>query len=156
MASQKWGQKDSGQYSVYNPPTSNLDLLRTRGDKYETHPHPMGQRWGDKVRQDYENCQQIDKTPPVTMSTDTMDTEEGDAITKMILDKTKIKARQMQRRSRLIKGWNMEPDDVLRPLSVPLPDYANEDRAVGRLTTAMSSIIFSDYEEINDEFVTKR
>ena len=35
MASQKWGQKDSGQYSVYNPPTSNLDLLRTRGDKYE-------------------------------------------------------------------------------------------------------------------------
>ena len=39
MASQKWGQKDSGQYSVYNPPTSNLDLLRTIGEKYETHPH---------------------------------------------------------------------------------------------------------------------
>ena len=84
MASQKRGQKDSGQYSMYNPPTSNLDLLRTRGDKYETHPHPMGQRWGDKVRQDYENHQQIDKTPPVTTSTDAMDTEEGDAITKMI------------------------------------------------------------------------
>ena len=44
------------------------------------------------------------------MSTDTMDTEEGDAITKMILDKTKIKARWVQRRSRLIKGWDMEPD----------------------------------------------
>ena len=58
MASQKWGQKDSGQYSVYNPPTSNLDLLRTRSEKYETHPHPTGQRWGDKVRQDYENHQQ--------------------------------------------------------------------------------------------------
>ena len=43
MASRKWGQKDSGQYSVYNPPTSNLDLLRTRGDKYETRPHPKGQ-----------------------------------------------------------------------------------------------------------------
>ena len=53
-----------------------------------------------------------------------MDTEEGDAITKMILDKTKIKARWMQRRSRLIKGWDMELDDVPRPLSVPLPDYA--------------------------------
>ena len=38
----------------------------------------------DKVRQDYENHQQIDKTPPVTTSTDAMDTEEGDAITKMI------------------------------------------------------------------------
>ena len=93
MASQKQGQKDSGQYSMYNPPTSNLDLLRTRGDKYETHPHPMGQRWGDKVRQDYENCQQIDKTLPVTTSTDAMDTAEGDAITKLILDKIKIKAR---------------------------------------------------------------
>ena len=92
----------------------------------------------------------------MTTSTDTMDTEEGDAITKMILDKTKIKARRMQRRSRLIKGWDMELDDVPRPLSVPLPDYENEDRAVGRLTTAMSSIIFPDYEEINDEFITKR
>ena len=51
MASQKWGQKDSGQYSVYNPPTSNLDFMRTRGEKYETRPHPMGQRWGDKVRE---------------------------------------------------------------------------------------------------------
>ena len=92
MASQKWGQKDSGQYSVYNPPTSSLDLPRARGDKYETCPHPTGQRWGDKVRQDYKNHQQIDKTLPVTTSTDAMDTEEGDAITKMILDKTKTKA----------------------------------------------------------------
>ena len=50
MASQKWGQNDSGQESVYNPPTSNLDLMRTRGKYYEIHPHPMGQRWGDQVR----------------------------------------------------------------------------------------------------------
>ena len=122
----------------------------------KTHPYPTGQRWGDKVRQDYEKHQQMDKTPPVTTSTDAMDTEEGNAITKMILDKTKIKARRMQRRSRLVKGWDMELDDVPRPLSVPLPDYANEDRAVGRLTTAMSSIVFPNYEEINDEFITKR
>ena len=54
-----------------------------------------------------------------------MDMEEGDAITKMILDKTKLKARQVQRRSRLVKGWDMEPDDAPRPLS------ENEDRAVG-------------------------
>ena len=91
----------------------------------------------------------------MTTSTDAMDTEEGDAITKMILDKTKIKARWVQRRSRLIKGWDMELDDTLRPLSVPLPNYENEDRVVGRLTTAMSSIVFPDYEEIN-EFITKK
>ena len=48
----------------------------------------------------------------------------------------------MQRRSRLIKGWDMDLNDVPRPLSVPLPDYANEDRMVGRSTTAMSSIVF--------------
>ena len=41
------------------------------------------------------------------MSTDAMDTEEGDAITKMILDKTKVKARWVQRGSRLSKGWDM-------------------------------------------------
>ena len=92
----------------------------------------------------------------MTTSTDAMDTEEGDAITKMILDKTKIKVSQMQRRSRLIKGLVMEPDDAPRPLSVPLPNYENEDRVVGHPTTAMSSIIFPDYEEINDEFETKR
>ena len=67
----------------------------------------------------------------MTTSTDVMDTEEGDAITKMILDKIKIKARPMQRRSRLIGGWDMEPDDALRPLSVPLPKNEEEDRAVG-------------------------
>ena len=105
--------------------------MRTRGEKYETCLHPMGQRWGDKVRRDYENCQQSNKTLPVTMSTDAMDTEEGDAITKMILDKTKIKARWVQRRSRLIKGWDMEPDNAPRPLSVPLPESENENRVVG-------------------------
>ena len=60
-----------------------------------------------------------------------MDTEEGNVITKMILDKTKIKARRVQRKSRLIKGWDMEPDDGPRPLSVPLPESENENRAVG-------------------------
>ena len=67
----------------------------------------------------------------MTTSTDAMDTEEGDAITKMILDKTKVKVRWVQRRSRLIKGWDMEPDDALRPLSVPLPKSENENRVVG-------------------------
>ena len=105
--------------------------MRTRGEKYETCLHLMGQRWGDKVRQDYENHQQSNKTLPVTMSTDAMDTEEGDAITKMILDKTKVKARWMQRRSRLIKGWDMEPDDAPRLLSVFLPESENENRMVG-------------------------
>ena len=90
------------------------------------------------------------------MSTDAMDTEEDDAITKMILDKTKIKARWIQRRSRLSKGWDMESDDVLRPLSVSLPEYEKVDRVVGWPTTAMSSIIFLDYKEISDEFMTKR
>ena len=67
----------------------------------------------------------------MTTSTDAMDTEEGDAITKMILDKTQIKARQAQRRSRWIKGWDVEPDDALRPLSVPLPENEDENRVVG-------------------------
>ena len=92
----------------------------------------------------------------MTTSTDAMDVEESDVITKMILDKTKVKARWVQRRSRLIKGWDMEPDDALRPLSVPFPESENENRVVGQPTTAMSSIIFPDYEETNDKFVTKR
>ena len=50
---------------------------------------------------------------------------------KMILDGTKVKARQVQRRSRLIEGWDMEPDDAPRPLSVALPESENENRAAG-------------------------
>ena len=50
----------------------------------------------------------------------------------------------------------MEPDDALRPWSVSLPDCENEDRVVGQPTTTMSSIIFPDYEEINDKFLMKR
>ena len=87
----------------------------------------------------------------MTTFTDAMDTEEGDAITKVILDKTKVKVRWVQRRSRLIKGWDMEPDDAPRPLSLPLPENENENRLVGQPTTAMSSIVFPDYEETNDE-----
>ena len=49
----------------------------------------------------------------------------------MILDKAKVKARWVQRRPRLIKGWDMGPDDAPRPLSVPLPKNENENRAVG-------------------------
>ena len=44
----------------------------------------------------------------------------------------------------------MEPDDAPRPLSLPLPENEDGNRVVGQPTTAMSSIVFPDYEEIND------
>ena len=50
----------------------------------------------------------------------------------------------------------MKPDDVPKPFSVPLPEYEKVDRVVGQPTTAISSIVFPDYEEINDEYMTKR
>ena len=56
-------------------------------------PTSNGTKVGGQNKTRYESHQQSNKTSPVTMSTDTIDTEEGDAITKMILDKTKIKAR---------------------------------------------------------------
>ena len=62
-----------------------------------------------------------EKTPPATNSTDAMDTEEGDAITKMILDKTKRKAERRQRRV-ISMGWDLDIDDIPRPLSIPLPE----------------------------------
>ena len=57
MASQKKTQWDDAQYTVYNPPTSDLDVMRKRSERYETRLHPTGQRWGDKVKRDYENHQ---------------------------------------------------------------------------------------------------
>ena len=57
MASQKKIQWKDLQNTIYNPPTSNHDFLHTRSEKYETRLHPTGQRWGDKVKRDYESCQ---------------------------------------------------------------------------------------------------
>ena len=57
MASQKKTQWDDVQYTVYNPPTSDLDVMQKRSERYETILHPTGQRWGDKVKRDYENHQ---------------------------------------------------------------------------------------------------
>ena len=50
----------------------------------------------------------------------------------------------------------MELDDVPRPLSVPLPDYANVKRTVEDRLLPCHLLFFPDYEEINDEFITKR
>ena len=59
-------------------------------------------------------------------STNAMDTEEGDAVTRMILDKTRAK---VERRQRKINsgGWDLDIYDILRPLSIPLPE--NRERA---------------------------
>ena len=65
------------------------------------------------------------------MSTNAMDMEEGTAITKMILDKIKIKARWVQRGSWLSGALSGSMSHPLRPLSVPLPEYEKVDRAVG-------------------------
>ena len=43
MASWGRGRGDGGQYSVCGPPTGDLDLLRTGGDRCGAHPHPTGQ-----------------------------------------------------------------------------------------------------------------
>ena len=53
-------------------------------------------------------------------STDAMDTEEGDTITKMILDKTRAKVERRQRKINS-KGWDLDINDIPRPLSMPLP-----------------------------------
>ena len=55
-----------------------------------------------------------------------MDTEEGDAITKMILDKTKRKAERRQRRITSM-GWDLDINDIPRPLSIPLPESREKD-----------------------------
>ena len=59
--------------------------------------------------------------PPATTSTDAMDTEEGDAITRMILDKTRAKVERRQRKINS-RGWDLDIYGIPRPLSIPLPE----------------------------------
>ena len=59
--------------------------------------------------------------PPAMTSTNAMDTEEGDAITKMILDKTRAKVERRQRKINS-RGWDLDIYDIPRALSIPLPE----------------------------------
>ena len=59
--------------------------------------------------------------PPAMTSTNAMDTEEGDPITKMILDKTRVKVERRQRKINS-RGWDLDIYDILRPLSITLPE----------------------------------
>ena len=61
-------------------------------------------------------------------STDAMDMEEGDAITKMILDKTKVKVEKRQRRINS-RGWDLDTYDIPRPLPIPLPGNREKTEA---------------------------
>ena len=88
-------------------------------------------------------------------STDAMDTEEGDAITKMILDKTKGKAERRQRRI-ISMGWDLDINDIPRPSSIPLPKSREKGNVqADQPVTAMSSLVLPEYEEL-DDWHTKR
>ena len=54
-------------------------------------------------------------------STNAMDMEEGDGITKMIIDRTKAKVERRQRRI-ASRGCDLDTYDIPRPLSIPLPE----------------------------------
>ena len=156
MASQMKGQWDDVQYTVYNLPTSDLDVMQQEV-KCITRLHPTGQRWGDKVKWDYENRQWGgDKTPPLMASTNAMDMEEGDAITKMIIDRTKAKVERRQRRIAL-RGWDLDAHNIPRPLSIPLPENQEKgDAPFEWLAMAMSSLVISDYEELDERCIRRK
>ena len=93
--------------------------------------------------------------PPATTSTDAMDTEEDDAITKMILDKTRVKVERRQRKINS-RGWDLDIYDILRPLSIPLPENRERvEASTEQPVTAMSSLVFPEYEELNEKHARK-
>lgn len=153
MTTKKKSKTDvNQQYDVYNLPVSVLDTLSTWHGKYSTILHPSRQRWGEKVKDNYNKRQKVsgDKTLPVATSTEVIDTEEGDAVTQMIFDKAKSCRQLMWRGSSLSRGWEMDEYDVPRPLLIAIPEYQpREDVGKERPATAMPSFIIPDYEDID-------
>ena len=85
-----------------------------------------------------------------------MDMEEGDAITKMIIDKTKAKVERRQRRIAL-RGWDLDTYDVPRPLSIPLPENQEKgDVPIEQPATAMSSLVIPEYEELDEGILKEK
>ena len=152
MSTKRKGKKETKQesptqYKVVDPVSlADLDNIHTRKGKYPTRPHPCGQlTWEEAKRDKEEKLKKLRKerspsTPLETTSTEAMDTEEAQEISKEIVAKAterKLKrqeyARYQQRRQQTVEY------DFPKPGTIPVPQL-EKPREKKRAQTSISVV----------------
>ena len=116
----KGKSRDSDLFTVASPTASDaFDKLVTRNRQYQRTPHPERPRKERKRVNREDNDSSVPVSPYRTTSTEAVDTEEGQEITKYI----KQKAYQCQQAATQYKLKTEGPVyDIPRPLSIPVPE----------------------------------
>ena len=112
--------RDSDLFTVASPTASDtFDKLTTRSRQYQRTPHVVRPRRDKRKRIEDDDDSSVPVSPYRTTSTEAVDTEEGQEITKYI----KQKAYQRQQASAQYKLRTGGPVyDIPRPLSIPVPE----------------------------------
>ena len=139
--------KDVELFSVAAPTASDtFDKLKTRHKTYERVSYVVKPKKDKRRRTEEEEDSSVPVSPYRTTSTEAIDTEEGQEITRFI----KEKAYQRQRALTLQKVKAGGPIyDLPRPLSIPVPEPEdNWSRSFERTTSAQAVTSTPQYEEL--------
>ena len=139
--------KDVELFSVAAPTASDtFDKLKTRHKTYEQVSYVVKPKKDKRRRTEEEEDSSVPVSPYRTTSTEAIDTEEGQEITRFI----KEKAYQRQRALTLQKVKAGGPIyDLPRPLSIPVPEPEdNWSRSFERTTSAQTVTSTPQYEEL--------
>ena len=139
--------RDSELFTVATPTASDtFDKLTTRSKQYQRTPHVVKSRKEKRQRTEDEDDSSVPVSPYRTTSTEAVDTEEGQEITKYI----KQKAYQCQQASAQYKLKTGGPVyDVPRPLSIPVPEpRERQGMSVERPASEQVGVTTPLYEEL--------
>ena len=126
--------------------SDTFDKLKTRHKTYERVSYVVKPKRDKRRRTEEEEDSSVPVSPYRTTSTEAIDTEEGQEITRFI----KEKAYQRQRALTLQKVKTGGPIyDLPRPLSIPVPEPEdNWSRSFERTTSAQAMTSTPQYEEL--------
>ena len=139
--------KDVDLFSVAAPTTSDtFDKLKTRHKTYERVSYVVKPKKDKRRRTEEEEDFSIPVSPYRTTSTEAIDTEEGQEITRFI--KEKAYQRQRALTSQRVKTGG-PIYDLPRPLSIPVPEPEdNWSQSLERTTSAQAMALTPQYEEL--------
>ena len=163
MSTKRKGKKETKQesptqYKVVDPVSlADLENIYTRKGKYPTRPPPCGQlTWEEAKREKEEKLKKLRKerspsTPLETTSTEAMDTEEAQEISKEIVAKATERqlkrqeyARYQQRRQQTVKY------DFPKPGTIPVSQLEKpRNKRKPRPQSVLSNFEVPNYEEIS-------
>ena len=153
----KTKQETFTQYRVTDPISmADLENIHTRKGKYPSRPPPQSSKTWEEVRREKEERilkakrERALSTPSETTSTNTMDTEEAQEISREITENTVERELRKQRYAQYQKMKQMSDYKVPRVDPIPVPDLDKpKQKKEGWPPSVLSNFDVPQYEEIS-------